>query len=77
MKMGKINGPVLDAEGNHIYREDGSVVAEFDQWETIKYNWIGYTSSAIGFGLIAPGIGGWLRDGLRPKYETETGLEEG
>ena len=76
MKMGKILGPVLDADGNRTYRDDGNVVAEFNQWENFKYNWVAYTFSVIGFGVLAWGIGGWLYVGLRPRHEIDLEPEE-
>jgi hypothetical protein len=77
MAGGKILSPVLDAEGNQIYRSDGSVVTEFNRWENFKYNWMSYTIGAIGFGAIVWGIGSWLYVGLRPRREMNLDSEAG
>ena len=77
MKMGKILSPVLDSDGNQIYRADGSVVAEYNRWENFKYNWMSHTFSVVGSGAIVWGIGSWLYVGLRPRRETNTASEAG
>ena len=75
IKMGKILSPVLDADGNQIYRSDERIVTEFNQWENFKYNWMSHTIGAVGFGAVAWGIGSWLYVGLRPRRELNTDSE--
>jgi hypothetical protein len=56
--------PVLDSEGQPVFREDGRRMMETDHWGNFKANWVGFTLIYTGIGVIIWGVGGWLYEGL-------------
>jgi hypothetical protein len=64
--------PVLDSEGQQVFRVDGRRMMETDHWGNFTANWVGFSLIYAGVGAIIWGVGGWLYEGLVRGRETTT-----